>query len=130
MFMGHYASCSVLLGRSCACLYIFAKGRRSVGDTNVTLALMAEGWHTYQTQLCEALAPLTAEQLAQRPAPHLRSIEELTRHIIGVRAGWFHVALGEGVEEFGAYRTWEQADGPVRTASELVQGLEGTLQFG
>src|SRR5262245_918674 len=55
-----------------ACTYR-RKRRRSVGDTNVTLALIADGWHTYQAQLCEALATLTAEQLALRAAPQLRS---------------------------------------------------------
>src|SRR2546421_2970505 len=54
--------------------------RRSMGDmgdTNVTLAIMAAGWHAYQAQLSEALAPLTPEQLALRATPQLRSIEEL-----------------------------------------------------
>jgi uncharacterized damage-inducible protein DinB len=58
--------------------------------------------------LCEAFAPLTAEQLALRAAPHLRSIDELARHIIGVRASWFHMALGEGDDAFGAYRIWDR----------------------
>jgi uncharacterized damage-inducible protein DinB len=89
---------------------------------------MAEGWHTYQTQLSEALAPLTHDQLALRPAPQLRSIDELARHILGVRAGWFHNILGEGDDAFGAYHDWDQPDAPARTASELVNGLAATWQ--
>lgn len=99
-----------------------------MADTNVTLAIITEGWHTYQTQLREALAPLTAEQLALRAAPHLRSIDGLARHIIGVRAGWFHNILGEGDDELGVYHEWDQPDAPVRPASELVDGLDVTWQ--
>ncbi len=99
-----------------------------MGDTNVTLAIMAEGWHTYQTRLSEALAPLTPEELALRAAPDLRSIDELACHIISVRAGWFHYILGEGDDEFGAYHDWDKPDAPARTAGELVKGLEDTWQ--
>jgi uncharacterized damage-inducible protein DinB len=82
----------------------------------------------YQERLQEALAPLTQVQLALRAAPQLRSIEELARHIIGVRAGWFHNILGEGDEAFGAYHEWDQPDAPPRRASELVEGLAATWQ--
>jgi uncharacterized damage-inducible protein DinB len=99
-----------------------------MGDANVTLAIMAEGWHTYQRRLSEALAPLTPEHLALRAAPHLRSIDELARHIISVRAGWFHNILGEGDDAFGAYHQWDQPDAPARTAGELVNGLAATWQ--
>lgn len=97
-------------------------------ETNVTLAIMVEGWHTYQTQLNEALAPLTSEQLALRPAPHLRSIDELACHIISVRAGWYHNILGEGDDAFGAYHEWDQPGAPSRTGEELVSGLAATWQ--
>jgi len=72
------------------------------------------------------LVPLSPAQLALRAAPPLRSIDELARHIIGVRAGWFHNILGEGDDEFGAYHEWDQPDAPPRPASELVSGLEAT----
>jgi uncharacterized damage-inducible protein DinB len=99
-----------------------------MADTNMTLAIMAEGWHAYQAQLTEVLAPLSQEQLALRAAPHLRSIDELARHIIGMRAGWFHNILGEGDDAFGAYHEWDRPDAPVRTAPELVNGLAATWQ--
>jgi uncharacterized damage-inducible protein DinB len=99
-----------------------------MADTNMTLAIMAEGWHTYQDQLTEVLAPLSQEQLALRAAPHLRSIDELARHIIGMRAGWFHNILGEGDDAFGAYHEWDRPDAPVRTATELVNGFAATWQ--
>jgi uncharacterized damage-inducible protein DinB len=92
------------------------------------LAIFTEGWQHYQTQLAAALAPLSAEQLALRADPNLRSIEELARHIIGVRAGWFHIALREGDEAFGAYGEWDRHDAPTRTAIELVSGLTATWE--
>src|SRR5262245_918675 len=55
-------------------------------------------------------------------------IDELARHLMGVRAGWFHMALGAGDDAFGTYRSWDRADAPARTASELVQGLIATWQ--
>lgn len=97
-----------------------------MSEDNVTLAMMAEGWHTYQKRLCEALALLSPAQLALRAAPDLRSIDELARHIIGVRADWFHEVLGEGNEGFGAYSQWDLPGSSPRKASELVSGLEAT----
>ena len=67
--------------------------------TNVTLALMTEGWQTYQSELSKALALLSLEQLDLRAAPHLHSIGELACHIIAVRAGWYHDILREGREQ-------------------------------
>jgi uncharacterized damage-inducible protein DinB len=94
----------------------------------VTLAILAEGWNAYQDRLIEALAPLTPEQLMVRVAPHLRSVEELARHIIAVRAGWFHIVLGEGDDTFAAFREWRLPDAPARKATDLVHGLTGTWQ--
>src|SRR5437667_11483843 len=62
--------------------------KRKMSETNVTLAIMSQGWQTYQKRLSEALAPLSAEQLALCAAPNLRSIAELASHIIAVRADW------------------------------------------
>jgi uncharacterized damage-inducible protein DinB len=99
-----------------------------MGEANVTLAIITEGWQVYQDRLISALAPLTPEQLVLRASPQLRSIDELARHIIGVRAGWFHNILGEGDDVFGAYHDWDQPDAPIRAASELVEGLAATWQ--
>ena len=45
------------------------------------LSKIFEGWEGYQRSLVNAVRPLTAEQLAWRPAPHLRSVGELVGHI-------------------------------------------------
>ncbi|MBF6590797.1 MAG: DinB family protein [Ktedonobacterales bacterium] len=92
------------------------------------LPIFYHGWQTYQDQLSAALAPLSAEQLTLRAAPRLRSIGELATHIVAVRAGWFHDALGVVGDDFATLKQWEaeQPKPPVRTANELVRGLAAT----
>jgi uncharacterized damage-inducible protein DinB len=92
---------------------------------NATLVILADGWQAYNEKLSEALAPLTPEQLELRAAPDLRSVGELARHVIAVRAGWFHIALGVGDDQFAAFQVWKDQ---VQPASELVRGLEATWQ--
>lgn len=91
---------------------------------NTTAAFYYQGWETYQQLLIKAIAPLSAEQLALRPAPHLRSIGMTVTHIIGARVRWLHDLLQEGDEELAALGKWDRKDMPERTAAELVQGLE------
>jgi uncharacterized damage-inducible protein DinB len=66
-----------------------------MAEENFTLTKFYESWQAYQDHIKAALAPITAEQLALRAAPHLRSIGENAQHIIGCRAGWFTYTLGE-----------------------------------
>ena len=99
-----------------------------MSETNITLAFMTEGWKNYQSELSKALAPLSAEQLALRAASNLRSIDELARHIIAARAGWYYTVLREGDDAFGALAQWDEPGNPVRTADELVSGLAATWQ--
>jgi len=104
-------------------------------DINVTtvsagiVASVLKGWDRYQGLLVGAVAPLTSDQLALRAAPHLRSIGELSVHIVRTRAGWFHGMLhedGEGITEF---TTWGNPDVGIPPADELVRGLEATWQM-
>ena len=88
---------------------------------------MYKGWDTYQELLIKAIEPLSLDQLALRPAPHLRSIGENTAHIIGTRIGWFHYVLKEGGEDL-ASRIWGDPDQPASSAAELTSGLEMTWQ--
>jgi uncharacterized damage-inducible protein DinB len=99
-----------------------------MSDTSETLAFFTQGWQNYQHQLSIALARLTAKQLALRAAPDLRSIDELARHVIAVRAGWFHYNLEEGNKEFGAFTEWDGPGTSTRSADELVSGLAKTWQ--
>ena len=99
-----------------------------MSETSETLAFFTLGWQNYQNQLSIALARLSPEQLALRAAPDLRSIDELARHIIAVRAGWFHFQLEEGGEDLVAFLTWAEPGSAPRSAEELVSGLEKTWQ--
>ena len=55
-----------------------------------------EGWATHQRLLLAAIADLSPEQLALRPAPDQMGIWQLASHMAGSRAYWFHDVLGEG----------------------------------
>ncbi len=99
-------------------------------EENFTLTTFYTSWKAYQDHLKAALAPLTAEQLALRAAPSLRSIGENAAHIVGCRAGWFTEFLGEdGGADVKATARWDEPGAPARTAAELVQGLDRTWQF-
>ena len=117
-----------------------------MADENFTLTTFYGEWKQYQDHLKEALAPLTAEQLALRAAPGLRSIGENALHIVGCRAFWYTEFLGEdGGEEMKPYARWNEValgapyaswnevaralGAPVPTAAELAQGLDRTWQF-
>jgi uncharacterized damage-inducible protein DinB len=100
-------------------------------EENFTLTTFYSSWKEYQNHLKEALAPLTAEQLALRAAPDLRSVGENAMHIIGCRIGWFTMTLGEdGGANAQAFASWgERESSGVPTAAELVQALDQTWQL-
>ena len=94
-----------------------------------TLAPFYKGWGEYQGLLIEAIAPLSAEQLALSVAPSQRPVWLLAAHIIGTRVGWFQGVLGEGDAAVAAFDPWDQEGAPPRTAAELVEGLEVTWRM-
>lgn len=99
-------------------------------EDNVTLTTFYTSWQAYQDRLKAAIAPLTADQLALRAAPHLRSVGENATHIVGVRAGWFtHVLREDGGAGVAAALRWGEPDAPIRTAAELTQGLDHTWRL-
>lgn len=63
------------------------------------LGQILEGWNGYQTSLVHAVEPLTAEQLAWRPAEERRSVGELVRHVALGRITWFARMRGPGLEQ-------------------------------
>lgn len=87
------------------------------------------GWKNYQVLLIAALKPLTPEQLALQSASHLRSIEAIATHMIGARERWFAPPLGDGNKQLAKFSRWDRRGGPVRTAAEIVQGLQFTLDY-
>jgi uncharacterized damage-inducible protein DinB len=87
------------------------------------------GWRDHQALLIAALSPLTPKQLALKPAPNLRSIEAIATHMIGARARWFAPPLGDGSKKFSTLARWDRRGGTVRTAAEIVQGLQNTGDY-
>src|SRR5258707_10766095 len=90
------------------------------------LATLYQGWRDYSSQLIQAIAPLSAEQLALGAAPHLRPIGELAEHIIGGRVHWMYGMLGESNDELATLITGMDADQSALSAAELVSGLNVT----
>jgi uncharacterized damage-inducible protein DinB len=98
-----------------------------MAEQHTNLLPFYQGWEQYQKLLITAIAPLSAEQLALRPAPHLRSIGENVAHIVGARVSWFHFRMGEGNAEIVVpLDTWDAEGAPARSAAELISGLETT----
>lgn len=97
-------------------------------DLHTSVSTIYEGWYTYQTRLIDSLAPLSPDQLALRVAPTLRSIGDTATHMISGRARWFYQIMNEGGDEFAGLSAWDGEGMPLRTASELVTGLEITWQ--
>src|SRR5579859_2658614 len=95
-----------------------------------SLMTLYKGWDDYQVSLARAIAPLSPQQLAYRPAPHLRSAGEIASHIIGGRIQWFHLILAEGSAEFaGQVATWRPGNAIAEKPAELVRWLEATWQM-
>jgi uncharacterized damage-inducible protein DinB len=92
-----------------------------------SIAMYYSGWENYQRLLAGAVAPLDAEQLDLRAAPHLWSIRMLASHIVGARAWWFHSWMGEGGPEIDRLTEYDDLDDlATRPASEIVAALEQT----
>jgi uncharacterized damage-inducible protein DinB len=104
--------------------------KREMADETFTLTTFYTSWKEYQDRLKAALAPLTAEQLALRAAPDLRSVGENAAHIIGTRAGWFTFVLHEDAgADVKAIASWDEHGEPARSAAELARGLDITWRM-
>ncbi len=98
-------------------------------ENHTTLSTYYKGWDNYQDLMSKAIAPLSAEQLTLRAAPHLRSIGVIIAHIISARVWWFHNIMGEGSSDLAPMVDWDDDGAPTRGATELVGGLEATWQM-
>jgi uncharacterized damage-inducible protein DinB len=90
------------------------------------LATLYQGWADYLAALATAVAPLTPAQLELRGAPELRSIRLLLAHMVGARARWFHLVMGEGGDELARYTRYDAPDGAAASAEELLDALATT----
>ncbi len=97
-----------------------------MAEDNFTLTTFYDSWKTYQQHIRDAIAPLSAEQLALRAAPGLRSVGENAAHIIGCRIGWFTETLGE---DGSAVASWDGDSHAARPAAELVSALDSSWQL-
>jgi uncharacterized damage-inducible protein DinB len=100
-----------------------------MAENDTSLMTLYKGWDVYQEQLVKAITPLAAEQLALRAAPQLRSVGMIAAHIVGARVRWFHRLMGEGSVDIHMLGIWDRPEAPVRSADELVQGLEDSWQL-
>lgn len=91
------------------------------------LRTIFHGWDGYQTSLVRAVATLTPEQLAWKPAPHLRSVGELVEHISSGRVGWFEKMGAPGSAELA--RQVPPVDSLVGNADRLVEWLEASWRM-
>jgi uncharacterized damage-inducible protein DinB len=107
----------------------------------ISLADVFQGWEGHQVSLVGAIAPLTPEQLAWRPAAGLNSVGELARHISLGRIEWFDRMGAPGSADLAAQiEVWEHdAHGnryvvesalPIAgDAAELVRWLAASWQM-
>lgn len=101
------------------------------GTTELSLAQAFEGWDGYQLSLVHAIEPLTAPQLAWRPAPHLRSVGELARHISLGRITWFRRMDAPGSDAIvRQISEWSQdSDGNQHVVEEAIAISEDSAQL-
>jgi len=92
-------------------------------------ARIFESWQDYQDALKRAIAPLTDEQLHQRPVSTLRTPGEIAEHIVFGRALHLYRTLGEAAAELKPFLSWDDATEPPHSAAEIVHGLELTWRF-
>jgi uncharacterized damage-inducible protein DinB len=99
-----------------------------------------EGWDGYRRAILQAVAPLTPEQVAWRPAAHLRTVGELVRHIALGSIDWFlRMDAPTSRELASQINAWEEDPHgnryvietaiPMDRAAELVQWLEASWQM-
>ncbi|HEU5441317.1 MAG TPA: DinB family protein [Ktedonobacterales bacterium] len=100
----------------------------TAGHTDATLTAFAPEWASYQAKLIAALAPLTPAQLALRPAPGLRAIGQIARHVIGARSRWLHDFMPQDAAMLAEFGGWDRKDAPERTGAELADALTRTWQ--
>jgi uncharacterized damage-inducible protein DinB len=103
-----------------------------MAPTDSTLAALYENWEVYQRLLVRAVTALTAEQIGLREAPNLRTIGEITNHILAVRVRWFNQVAGAPTTDpalMTDLATWDREGQPSRTGPQLVKGLEASWQL-
>lgn len=86
-------------------------------------------WSDYQEALIRAIAPLTPEQLQQRPLPTLRTPGEIAAHIVYGRALHLTHSLGSAATAVQPWLAWDGSNAESQTAAAIVDGLEATWKL-
>jgi uncharacterized damage-inducible protein DinB len=98
--------------------------------TVLSLKFIYDGWDGYQTSLDNAIAPLSAEQLAWRPKPQLRSVGEIAIHISFGRVGWFYNMKAPGSAELiSQTAAWEAQAALALDPVEQARWLRASWQM-
>jgi uncharacterized damage-inducible protein DinB len=95
-----------------------------------SLISVFDGWDGYQISLVRAIAPLSREQLAYRPAPKLRSVGEIASHIGLGRIGWFQRMGAPGSDVLASQVAALASEAAIAAdAAEIVKWLEASWQM-
>ena len=86
-------------------------------------------WSDYQEALIRAVAPLTPEQLQQRPVPLMRTAGEIAAHIVYGRALHLTHSLGSAAAAVQPWLAWDGSNAGPQTAAAIVDGLEATWKL-
>lgn len=108
-----------------------------MSEEKVSLMRVYHGWDGYQRSLAAAIAPLSQERLAYRPASDRRSVGEIAAHIAFGRLDWFQrmgapdsAELVAQAASEGVWKPWEQVAASVSDSpAEIVRWLEATWQM-
>jgi len=87
-----------------------------------TVGDIFNGWSGYQTSLLHAIEPLTAGQLVWQPAPGVRSLGGVIRHLSLGRINWLARISAPGIEEVCAQvpRWFTDSDGARHVVEDAV----------
>jgi uncharacterized damage-inducible protein DinB len=101
------------------------------------LSTVYSGWDGYQRSLVSAIAPLSQEQLAYRPASERRSVGEIAAHIAFGRIDWFQRMGAPGsaelvaqAQEASVWKPWEEVSSAVSDSpTEIMYWLEASWKM-
>ncbi|MFM2032640.1 MAG: hypothetical protein RLZZ297_1405 [Chloroflexota bacterium] len=85
-----------------------------------------DSWNEYDAALRRAIAPLTLDQLQQRPLPHMRTVGDLAAHIVYGRALHLTHTLGDAAHAVSPFLAWGSPQQQPLTAALIVDGFAVT----
>jgi hypothetical protein len=86
-----------------------------------------EIWQFMQDELVRVVGLLSDTLMNMRIAPKVRTLGEQAEHIVRGRALWVHKVVDDPSLE--PMMNWDEPDDPMRSAAEVVVGLQHTWQI-